>query len=549
MASAAAVGVAGLEEELGGWLDEFVDVGDVVGDVQLDVDWAAEFLGEGGVEEKPSISGHGSPSSSSPPLSLPSLVSESSSPECYSNSSHSIDIDEQQQHEEQGKRKHGDCSGTSGTSSPVVTASAPQAAAAAVAALLQEDEAAKHARLLKNRESAQLSRQRKKVYVEELEGKVQHLAAANAKLNALNARLMGEVAALQHQLALFQQRASPYAPAPYPNYAPGTGLPMMPARLPLRPLPRPACTVSAAKTKRTQNRERKRLKTTAGAGAAVLCLFGLVFLLLGAGNSPTIPSQSAAVDVWPSGQQNLRAGGRILMSLADNSSVVARDARHPASHTEGVVTADHLDRRKMAQALPPGGNATADIDSNSTVAIALNGSVGNRAEPHLSEAIPMGPSELSKLKEMALVALARPQSPGFIAPNAGMFSSAMCQQIFELDAPGSELYKPQHIPRHRSMRPYNSRGAVPLPPASPSPSQGAQGQESSSNSNKFRPDNGQKEMLVSILVPPEGPVKAGNPGSGSDGSGLSRILVVVLLESAKYVTYSCVLPLATSLVQ
>mmetsp|Transcript_9852 Transcript_9852/g.36083 ORF Transcript_9852/g.36083 Transcript_9852/m.36083 type:complete len:695 (-) Transcript_9852:1794-3878(-) len=69
----------------------------------------------------------------------------------------------------------------------------------------EEDETKRQARLLRNRESAQLSRQRKKAYLDELEKKLQAVNANNMQLGATVARLAAENAALRRQLAFFYQ--------------------------------------------------------------------------------------------------------------------------------------------------------------------------------------------------------------------------------------------------------------------------------------------------------------------------------------------------------
>jgi hypothetical protein len=63
------------------------------------------------------------------------------------------------------------------------------------------------ARLARNRENAQLSRQRKKVAVQGLEQRCSELQAHNAQLTGLVGRLTAEVAALRFQLATVCQQA------------------------------------------------------------------------------------------------------------------------------------------------------------------------------------------------------------------------------------------------------------------------------------------------------------------------------------------------------
>ncbi|KAG6571758.1 bZIP transcription factor 17, partial [Cucurbita argyrosperma subsp. sororia] len=66
---------------------------------------------------------------------------------------------------------------------------------------LNEDEEKKKARLMKNRESAQLSRHRKKHYVEELEDKLRSIHSTIAELNSKISYVMTENAGLRQQLS------------------------------------------------------------------------------------------------------------------------------------------------------------------------------------------------------------------------------------------------------------------------------------------------------------------------------------------------------------
>ncbi|GJP35542.1 hypothetical protein CLOM_g20049 [Closterium sp. NIES-68] len=61
----------------------------------------------------------------------------------------------------------------------------------------------REARLIRNRESAQLSRQRKKYYMDELEAQIRTMSAAVAELNSAVAHLTAENVSLRRQLAFF----------------------------------------------------------------------------------------------------------------------------------------------------------------------------------------------------------------------------------------------------------------------------------------------------------------------------------------------------------
>jgi broad specificity phosphatase PhoE len=67
----------------------------------------------------------------------------------------------------------------------------------------EDDNGKRQARLMRNRESAQLSRQRKKVYVSELEGRLRTMAATVAELNATISHLTAENVNLRRQLGYY----------------------------------------------------------------------------------------------------------------------------------------------------------------------------------------------------------------------------------------------------------------------------------------------------------------------------------------------------------
>ncbi|CAI5954488.1 unnamed protein product [Closterium sp. NIES-65] len=66
----------------------------------------------------------------------------------------------------------------------------------------------REARLIRNRESAQLSRQRKKYYMDELEAQIRTMSAAVAELNSAVAHLTAENVSLRRQLAFFYSSPS-----------------------------------------------------------------------------------------------------------------------------------------------------------------------------------------------------------------------------------------------------------------------------------------------------------------------------------------------------
>jgi len=85
----------------------------------------------------------------------------------------------------------------------------------------EERQLKKQRRLIKNRESAQLSRQRKKMYVSELETKVKNMNSENSQLRDQVARLNNQVMDLENQVAQFKATLNSITPAQHPKAALG----------------------------------------------------------------------------------------------------------------------------------------------------------------------------------------------------------------------------------------------------------------------------------------------------------------------------------------
>ncbi|KAL3568935.1 hypothetical protein D5086_028825 [Populus alba] len=104
-----------------------------------------------------------------------------------------------------------------------------------------EEEEKRRARLVRNRESAHLSRQRKKHYVEELEDKVRAMHSTIADLNGKVSYFMAENATLRQQLngnsACPPPMYAPMAPYPWVPCAPYVVKPQG-SQVPLVPIPR-----------------------------------------------------------------------------------------------------------------------------------------------------------------------------------------------------------------------------------------------------------------------------------------------------------------------
>ncbi|KAG6555050.1 hypothetical protein Mapa_003083 [Marchantia paleacea] len=187
----------------------------------------------------------------------------------------------------------------------------------------EEDDEKRQARLMRNRESAQLSRQRKKVYVDELEGRLRTMAATIAELTATITHLTAENVNLRRQLGFFYQPARPGGGMPIMQY-PGLVRPVYPgAPMPPVPIPRLKPQQSLTKTpKRAKSTrepgEKKKVKKVAS--LATVGVMGLlcITMLLGPFDwgSSTVSSGTTHIHV---GNAQIRVGGRVLTSWNEES--------------------------------------------------------------------------------------------------------------------------------------------------------------------------------------------------------------------------------------
>ena len=155
-----------------------------------------------------------------------------------------------------------------------------------------EDDEKRKARLMRNRESAQLSRQRKKHYVEELEDKVRGMHSTIAELNSKISYFMAENATLRQQLSGNVQPPPPHSGMyPHPAAMAPMGYPWMPpcapyvikqqgSQVPLVPIPRlkPQQPVPAPKVKKPESRKSEgKTKKVASVSFLGLLFFVMLF--------------------------------------------------------------------------------------------------------------------------------------------------------------------------------------------------------------------------------------------------------------------------------
>jgi hypothetical protein len=158
----------------------------------------------------------------------------------------------------------------------------------------EEEDPRRAARLMRNRESAQLSRQRKKRYVEELEEKVKSMHSVINDLNSRISFVVAENATLRQQIGSGGGTGPPpgvvYPPAPLPGmpfpWIPGYAMRPHGSHVPLVPIPRlkPQQTAAAAKAskkpeikKGAEGKSKTKTKKVASVSLLGLLFTALVF--------------------------------------------------------------------------------------------------------------------------------------------------------------------------------------------------------------------------------------------------------------------------------
>ncbi|CAM0907039.1 unnamed protein product [Alopecurus aequalis] len=437
----------------------------------------------------------------------------------------------------------------------------------------------RRARLVRNRESAHLSRQRKKQYVEELEGKVKAMQATIADLSARISCVTAENAALKHQLA---GAGAAGAPPPLPMY-PGL-YPMPPpwlhpayamrgSQVPLMPIPRLKTRQPAPTEAEPPAKKAKKTKKVAS-----VSLLGLLFLMMFCGCLvPAVNRMYGSVD----------SGEGVVLGKSHHGRILAVDGpRNTVS--EGI---DSKLQQNATDTLPallyiPRNGKHVKIDGNLIIKSVVasekassrvthyDGKIsGNQGNEETSLAIPSHVAQLDSgevmesAKRITNKLIALPPGDGSIyreedellpqwfseAMSGPMLSSGMCTEVFQFDTSPTSADPNGIVPVYSSAMSnssHNFTGDVPSQKVKTrrilhSMAIPVQGSASNHTDHlKAHPENesfaGKKpasSVVVSVLA---------DPREDADGrispKSLSRIFVVVLIDSVKYVTYSCVLP-------
>ncbi|PSS33499.1 BZIP transcription factor [Actinidia chinensis var. chinensis] len=493
-----------------------------------------------------------------------------------------------------------------------------------------EEEEKKKARLMRNRESAQLSRQRKKHYVDELEDKVRTMHSTIQDLNSKMSYIMAENVSLRQQLSGGAMCPPPVPPPgmyPHPSMAP-IGYPWMPyppyvvkpqgSQVPLVPIPRlkPQQPASAPKAKKVESKKTEG-KTKKVASVSFLGL--LLCILLFGGLVPIVHVRFGGMQDMVSGGSDYLGNriyethhGRVLTvtdhlndsvhnigmgsSSGRESNVEYREGSHPFTGSEKVVRQGNSSEPLVASLYVPRNDKLVKIDGNliihsimaSEKAMASRQNHGKKSSEetglavagNTSPAIPLavrnngrhprlyrstsaqkralgsGSAEEDILKSTAADGkLQQWFQEGLAGP---MLSSGMCTEVFQFDvspAPGALV--PATAVRNVSVEPHQNATQLvkgrnrrilhgaPIPLAGSRNDSAKERVKRNTEKDNLQGNNSVSSMVVSVLIDPR---EAGD----SDGDGvmglksLSRIFVVVLVDSVKYVTYSCMLPLKGS---
>ncbi|KAL0316733.1 UNVERIFIED_CONTAM: bZIP transcription factor 17 [Sesamum radiatum] len=473
---------------------------------------------------------------------------------------------------------------------------------------LSEEEEKKNARLMRNRESAQLSRQRKKHYVQELEDKVKMMHSTIQDLNAKVSYFMAENATLRQQMGGGAVPPPPMAPPPgmYPH--PAMMYPWMPgaspymikpqgSQVPLVPIPRLKPQQAAQEPKgpkKVESRKKEGRKTKKVAGVSFLGL--LFFIMLFGGLVPMVNMRYGGVrESFMAGESYVeKHHGRVLMVNGTEYGEKYGDIRDyncKRDHDSGgkpsayeFVQLGNGSQPLVASLYVPRNDKLVKIDGNLIIhsvlasekamsshgerggetGLAIPGDLGppirvpgmgrNGARyPHLRA---LGSGSTDKESKNSKATDGRLQQwfrEGLAGP---MLSSGMCTEVFQFDvSPASasgaivpattsrNVSKEQnqnstHLRKGRNRR--ILRGLpIPLPESSHNISRQHTGQNS--QKENLNRNNSTLPMVVSVLVDPREAADVDVDGVMGSKS-LSRIFVVVLVDSVKYVTYSCMLP-------
>ncbi|CAA0832869.1 bZIP transcription factor 17 [Striga hermonthica] len=430
--------------------------------------------------------------------------------------------------------------------------------------VLSEEDEKRKTRLMRNRESAQLSRQRKKHYVEELEEKVKTMQSTIQDLNTKVAYFMAENTTLRQQMGGNVSAPPPgmYPPPammmypwmPCPPYVTKQG-----SQVPLVPIPRlkpqQPVQVPPKATKKVENKKGERPTKTKK--VASVSFLGILFFFMLFG---------CLVPIF-----NVRYGGvRDSLTIGGSSDGVFEEHHNGrVLMVNGTRSRDNGTEPLVASLYVPRNDKLVKIDGNLIIhsVLASERAVSSSGDTALAVRGALGPTvrvpELRAIGSGSADRVGRKLSAtdgkiqqwfqeGLAGP---MLSTGMCTEVFQFDissASGAIVPATQNITQGHNRnstqltRAARNRRILRGLPITHSESTHNISKRSSGEKNPHEQglngNNSVSPMVVSVLVDPR------EVGGDADVDGviksksLSRIFVVVLIDSVKYVTYSCGLP-------
>ncbi|KAL6619237.1 hypothetical protein ACP70R_034376 [Stipagrostis hirtigluma subsp. patula] len=499
-----------------------------------------------------------------------------------------------------------------GELSPSASASASASASRAAAedsdergAVGGEEDKRRVARLMRNRESAQLSRQRKKRYVEELEEKVKSMHSVINDLNSKISFVVAENATLRQQLGSGGGNCPPpgvYPPPPLPGvhfpWVPGYAMRPHGSHVPLVPIPRlkPQHTTAAAKVakkpemkKAGENKSKTKTKKVASVSLLGLLFVALVFgaFVPGFNHSFGMRGGNDNAMFGNLGRSDARVftvsnHGKGPKGGLNNSEMIHTDPEMMATNTDGTGQ-KHQHAHNSSEILPallyvPRNGKHVKINGNliihsvlaSEKAVAHGASKGNGDQSSKDHKETTGaiarylslPGNDMNPKETSPADGPLPQwfREGMAGP---VLNSGMCSEVFQFDISAASANS-GIIPASQIVNSSSVNATQKIP--TPAPAYGGKLKNrrimrneaipltgKTVNNTEPRPFNRTSEssklpdskpsssVVVSVLADPR---EAGN-GDGDpriSSKPLSRIFVVVLVDGVRYVTYSCTLP-------
>ncbi|KAL6532862.1 hypothetical protein OROGR_013822 [Orobanche gracilis] len=481
---------------------------------------------------------------------------------------------------------------------------------------LSEEVEKRKTRLMRNRDSAQLSRQRKKHYVEELEEKVKMMHSTIQDLNMKISYIVAENATLRQQVGSGGSVPPPPMAPPPPRIYPHPAMiyPWMPcappymmkqgSQVPLVPIPRlkPQLPVQAPKAnKKTENKKNEGPKTKKVAGVSFLGL--LFFFMLFGCLVPMVNVRYGGVRETLTGGESYASDefydkhhGRVLMvneTVYGEKYGDGRDFSSENSVHGDQIGHDNVGKPMCNESEPlvvslyvPRNDKLVKIDGNLIIySVLASEKAISSHEKRGADTVLMVPGDfgppvpvpgvrIDGVRHSYLKALGtgsadmvgkKPNTTdgglqqwfqeGLAGP---LLSSGMCTEVFQFDVSSASTsgaivpatatknisegqnLNSSHLSTSRNRRILGGLPPIPLSVPSRNISGEHAGGMNSQKESSVTADS-VSPMVVSVLVDPR---EVG--GAGVDGvigpKPLSRIFVVVLIDSVKYVTYSCMLP-------